>query len=291
MEQTNLVKSGKKLVETLISYLAKDAIGGEFLREYLGSRENQEKAAQNQREAMAHLKEGTKAMGAKTKEISENAVQNIQRLDEITLAIQGLRSSIDKIDSEQRQYEEQFKSLISQAKKISSQINDIQNISQQTNLLSFNASIEAARAGNAGKGFRVIANEVKKLSGDTDKTSEEIKRNVDTLADSITNLEKLTKENSENLKRLSDEAQATMQRFENVKQMNNQNNQSVGGITSLVESNAGEIENVLESISKMERDNAASMKLFGDCASKNEMLFNDLYSFVYELKAVFEDMQ
>lgn len=291
MEQTNLVKSGKKLVETLISYLAKDAIGGEFLREYLESRENQEKAAQNQREAMAHLKEGTKAMGAKTKEISENAVQNIQRLDEITLAIQGLRSSIDKIDSEQRQYEEQFKSLISQAKKISSQINDIQNISQQTNLLSFNASIEAARAGNAGKGFRVIANEVKKLSGDTDKTSEEIKRNVDTLADSITNLEKLTKENSKNLKRLSDEAQATMQRFENVKQMNNQNNQSVGGITSLVESNAGEIENVLESISKMEQNNAASMKLFGDCASKNEMLFNDLYSFVYELKAVFEDMQ
>ncbi len=288
MEQTNLVKSGKKLVETLIDYLAKDAIGGEFLREYLESRASQQKAAQNQREAMAHLKEGTKAMGAKTKEISENAVQNIQRLDEITLAIQGLRSSIDKIDSEQRQYEEQFKSLISQAKKISSQINDIQNISQQTNLLSFNASIEAARAGNAGKGFRVIANEVKKLSGDTDKTSEEIKRNVDTLADSITNLEKLTKENSENLKRLSDEAQATMQRFENVKQMNNQ---SVSGINSLVESNADEIENVLESISEMEQNNAASLKLFGDCASKNEMLFNDLYSFVYELKAVFEDMQ
>ncbi len=47
MEQTNLVKSGKKLVETLIAYLAKDAIGGEFLREYLGNRENQEKAAQN----------------------------------------------------------------------------------------------------------------------------------------------------------------------------------------------------------------------------------------------------
>ena len=82
-----------------------------------------------------------------------------------------------------------------------------------------------------------------------------------------------------------------MQRFENVKQMNNQNNQSVGGINSLVESNANEIENVLESISEMEQNNAASMKLFGDCASKNEMLFNDLYSFVYELKAVFEDMQ
>lgn len=290
MEEINLVKSGKILVQTLIEYLAKDAIGGEFLREYLESRENLDKSSQTQRAAMDHLKEGTKEMGAKAKEISENASKNIQRLDEIALAIKELRESISKIDAEQKRYAEQFKNLISQAKLITTKINDIQNISQQTNLLSFNASIEAARAGNAGKGFRVIANEVKKLSDDTDKTSEEIKRNVINLTDAISNLEKLTKENSSNLNRLSSEADATMERFENVKAINNQNNMSVGSINSLVESNAIEIESVFESIGEIEKNNADSLKLFGDCASKNEMLFNDLYSFVYELKAVFEDL-
>ena len=81
-----------------------------------------------------------------------------------------------------------------------------------------------------------------------------------------------------------------MERFENVKAINNQNNMSVGSINSLVESNAMEIESVFESIGEIEKNNADSLKLFGDCASKNEMLFNDLYSFVYELKAVFEDL-
>ena len=89
MEEINLVKSGKILVQTLIEYLAKDAIGGEFLREYLESRENLDKSSQTQRAAMDHLKEGTKEMGAKAKEISENASKNIQRLDEIALAVAG----------------------------------------------------------------------------------------------------------------------------------------------------------------------------------------------------------
>lgn len=290
MEEINLVKSGKSLVQTLIQYLAKDAIGGEFLRKYLESRENLDKSSQTQRAAMDHLREGTREMGAKAKEISENASMNIQRLDEIAFAIKELRESINRIDAEQKRYAEQFKNLISQAKLITAKINDIQNISQQTNLLSFNASIEAARAGSAGKGFRIIANEVKKLSDNTDKTSEEIKQNVMILTDSITNLETFTKENSSNLNKLSNEANATMERFENVKAINNQNNMSVGSINSLVESNAKEIDSVFKSIGEIEENNKESLKLFGDCASKNEMLFNDLYSFVYELKAVFEDL-
>lgn len=291
MEEINLVKCGMNLVQTLISYLAKDAIGGNFLKEYLSSRQKQEKAAQEQREVMAHLKNGTQEMGEKTKEISENAAQNIARLDQIALAIKKLQESVDKIDSEQKHYEEQFKNLILQTKTITSKINDIQDISQQTNLLSFNASIEAARAGQAGVGFRVIANEVKKLSGETSKTSDEINRNVENLSESISTLEKLTKQNSDNLQKLSEEAKATMQQFENVKEINTQNNQNVGSVSSLVETNVAEIDNVLKSIEAVEKSSNNTVEFFGDCASKNEMLFNDLYSFAYELKAVFEDMQ
>lgn len=290
MEQINLVKTGMNLVQTLIEYLAKDAIGGEFLKEYLSSRDEQEKAADEQRNAMENLKNGTKAMGEKTKEISESAAQNIARLDQIALAIKKLQESVDKIDAEQKRYAEQFKNLITQTKAITSKINDIQDISQQTNLLSFNASIEAARAGQAGVGFRVIANEVKKLSGETSKTSDEINRNVENLTESIANLEKLTKQNSDNLEKLSEEAEATMQQFEHVKQVNTQNNQNVGNVGSLVEANISEIDSVIKSIGQVENTSDKTVKLFGECASKNEMLFNDLYSFVYELKAVLEDM-
>ena len=284
MKEINLINCGNDLVEILIKYLAKDAIGGEFLRGYVENRRRQEQAVKDQEESLALLKNETTAMSEKTR---ETASQNVHNLDEIVLAIKKLQENVDKISSEQKIYEEKFNSLIAQTKIISNQINDIQNISQQTNLLSFNASIEAARAGVAGKGFRVIANEVKKLSNDTSKTSEEIKHNMDSITASIKNLEELSEDNSKSFEKLSKDTANTLQRFEDIKNLNAEN---LGHVHALVESNTTQIDSVLKSIAKTEENNEESVRLFAECASKNEMLFNDLYSFVYQLKAIFDDL-
>lgn len=284
MKEINLINCGNDLVEILIKYLAKDAIGGEFLRGYVENRRRQEQAVKDQEESLALLKNETTAMSEKTR---ETASQNVHNLDEIVLAIKKLQENVDKISSEQKIYEEKFNSLIAQTKIISNQINDIQNISQQTNLLSFNASIEAARAGVAGKGFRVIANEVKKLSNDTSKTSEEIKHNMDSITASIKNLEELSEDNSKSFEKLSKDTANTLQRFEDIKSLNAEN---LGHVHALVESNTTQIDSVLKSIAKTEENNEESVRLFAECASKNEMLFNDLYSFVYQLKAIFDDL-
>ncbi len=284
MEELNLVKCGKELVEMLIKYLAKDALGGEFLRSFTETYRLQEDAVKKQEESLALLKSETSSMSEKTK---ETATHNLENLNEIVEAIKKLQVSVDKIGADQKLYEEKFNSLIQQSKTISGKINDIQNISQQTNLLSFNASIEAARAGVAGKGFRVIANEVKKLSNDTSKTSEEIKHNMDNVTASIKNLEALSKDNSENFAKLAHETAETIQRFEYIKELNAQN---LRNVTTIVDSNTAQIDNVLQSISKSDDNNKENVRLFASCASKNEMLFNDLYSFVYQLKAIFADL-
>ncbi len=79
---------------------------------------------------------------------------------------------------------ETVKGLAEGAQKIGDVVSLINDIAEQTNLLALNATIEAARAGEAGKGFAVVASEVKSLANQTAKATEEISQQIGTMQDS-----------------------------------------------------------------------------------------------------------
>ena len=291
MEKERLIQSGLALVDTLIAYLAKDAVGGEFLNSYLAEQSAQAAGADEQREALNRLVETSTDMQNATGQMSGRAEKNIERLGSIYAAIASLKESATKIEEEHKKYTEQFKKLIDQTKLIKRQIDDISEISEKTNLLSFNASIEAAHAGTLGAGFRIIANEVKSLSENTQKSTEKITEDMEKLVRSITELERDTKDNAAALEGLAQETENTLERFDSVRRLNSANNSDVEQMSAAIANNMKDMDTIIQNIQQAEDLNKKNIALFADSASKNEMLFNDLYSFVYEIKAVFEDLQ
>lgn len=74
----------------------------------------------------------------------------------------------------------------------------IKNVAKQTNLLSLNAQIEAARAGSSGKGFRIVANEMKKLGNSSSQAANDIQSKLNDIKSSNEKLRGLSNENCDN---------------------------------------------------------------------------------------------
>ncbi len=144
--------------------------------------------AQAMRQAAGVSRDGSQAADVASQNARNSVAQVSRASDQMSAAIQNISAQVDRSLTISRDAvdaadatNQTVRGLAETAQRIGDIVHLITAIAEQTNLLALNATIEAARAGEAGKGFAVVASEVKSLASQTAKATEEISAQISTM--------------------------------------------------------------------------------------------------------------
>ncbi len=143
--------------------------------------------------------------------------------DEFITLVQEMTTSTNEVNNASQKSVEDMEKLVDESKtvkenveKIQSMASVVKDIAAQSNLLGLNASIEAARAGDYGHGFSVVASEVRKMADTSKHAADDISSQLNHIFNSVTVMAEMVKQVTENINKNSDSIDQLKDAYEHI---------------------------------------------------------------------------
>lgn len=265
-----------------------DASSTEMARGADSLAEDTQRASENVEDLSASVEEITASVQQIDAQSEEVATIASKGVDDANEAVSQIRDATEATSTVARRIDSLEKSM----EEVVDIIDIIATIADQTNLLALNANIEAARAGKAGDGFAVVANEVKNLAEDSQESADDIASIITEVRDQTADLVESIEDANTEVKEGADDVDTLVDRLDAIDVRAKQTSEGLNEISTAVESqaeNAEEVSSVIDETSGLTEEITASIQQISSGIDEQADAMVDVAANAQQLSALGDD--